>query len=197
MRVILARGSRSGHLLTGAYLSGLTLAITTIALTSPARSPYVVDQNISLALIGLVVGIAFALAARLERHWVMIVMIPLGFAATFASASYPPINNAGPITECATFRVNRGFPLPWTVTHELPGSYFCPPPGWLQPSINPTMGAVSFFVDVIFYIAIGLAIIQLFRATTGRTTIPEVFPILSSGKDNHPGDLSDQRKVIL
>jgi hypothetical protein len=62
----------------GVYLSGLALVITVVEFTDVANLGYVRELSVIPALIGIVVGIAVAVAARLERGWVPIVMAPFG-----------------------------------------------------------------------------------------------------------------------
>ena len=184
MRDILRRGSRRTHFLTGVYFSGLGLAIIAIVLTDAPTFRFELDMSIRLSMIGLFAGIAFAIAARLERPWVPILMVPFGALATLVSMAYqiaynPGINPGG----CNGSSVQSGFPFPWSSTYNFVGSrclllYI--------PMSSHVIDTVSFFLDVLFYAAVGVAIIQLFRATTGRTAIPSVFPILSNGKDNQP-----------
>jgi hypothetical protein len=118
-------------------------------------------------MLGLIAGIVFAVAARLERAWVTIVIVPFGYLTTLASGLYPTDNNPGPILQCSAFLVNRGFPLPWNSTYRITGAQWCPAP--LLPLLDPSMGLVSFSLDLVFYVAAGQAIIQLYRGVTGKT----------------------------
>ena len=101
MRVILGRGSRRIHLLTGVYLSGLSFVMAVIALTDGPRVQYLPDLNVSLVTLGLLAGIALAVAARLERSRVLAVLVPLGIIATLASALYSVTLTAGPPGICS------------------------------------------------------------------------------------------------
>jgi len=151
--------------LTGVYLSGLTLAVTAIAVTDATRFHFVPDPSVSLATIGLVAGIAFAVAARLERGWVLTAMVPLGILATLASALYSASITSGQ-GACAYTYVNKGFPLAWSSTYDLLGS-----PCYLLLYLiyNPARDLIFYSLDVIFYVAVGLAIIQLYRGMTAKT----------------------------
>jgi hypothetical protein len=171
LRVILGRGSRRIHLLMGGYLSAMVLAVTVIALANP---PFSIepDATISLAVIALLAGIGFVVVARLERLWVSIVAVPFGVLATLASALYHhidvPLQSA-----CAFGRVNIGFPLPYRYAFI----YTSTGPGCIVPllplyPIHPGTNMVSFSLDVIFYVAVGVAIIQFYRGITGKTITP-------------------------
>ena len=129
LRVILGRTSRRVHLLAGGCFSGIVLAITAIAATDVASYRLGLDLSLSLGILALTAGIVYVVAARLERAWVAIAMIPLGWVATIASGFYP--TDAGPTIECDIFRVNKGFPLPWNLTHRA-SALFCPTPGPLS-----------------------------------------------------------------
>jgi hypothetical protein len=150
----------------GVYLSGLTLVITVGALMDTARFQYMPDLSISPAMVGLAVGIAFAVAARIERYWVPVVMVPLGILATLASVLYQVVNNPVRPGGCVFAFVHGGFPLPWNTTYNLVGSGCLAFPLTI---INPVIDRVSFSLDVVFYVAVGLAVIQLYRGITGRT----------------------------
>jgi hypothetical protein len=122
-------------------------------------------------VIALLAGIGFVVVARLEKPWVFIVTVPFGVLATLASALYHhidvPLQSA-----CAFGRVNIGFPIPYRYTYM----YTSTGPGCIVPllplyPLNPGTNMVSFSLDVIFYIAVALAIIQLYRGATGKTII--------------------------
>jgi hypothetical protein len=165
LRVLLRRGSRRIHVLTGVYLSGLTFTVTAIAVTDATRFHFVPDPRVSLATIGLVAGIAFAVVARLERGWVLTAMVPLGILATLASALYSASITSGQ-GGCAYTYVNKGFPLAWSSTYDLLGS-----PCYLLLYLiyNPARDLIFYSLDVIFYVAVGLAIIQVYRGIVGKT----------------------------
>ncbi len=169
MRVLLERGSRRIHLLTGVGLSGTVLAITIFAL---AESPvsYEPDTNITLGIMVLLAGITLSVAARLERPWVPIVMIPFGVLATGVSTAYHVIVNPGLVVGCSIARVGMGFPLPWGFTFNLAGGGRCILPLVpLYSPLTPRPDFVSFALDMIFYVAFGLAIMQFYRGITGKT----------------------------
>src|SRR4029077_146033 len=182
LSTVLGRGTRRIHFVTGLYLSALALTITAISIADATRFRFLPDPNINLAMIGLVLGTLFAVAARLERAWVPIAIAPFGIIATLASALYRVSNNSSHFGECAIAYVSWGFPLAWNSTYEYFGRCTLLP----LPYLSPNRFLVFFSTDVVFYVAVGVGLIQLFRATTGRTTIPPVFPIGSNGKDNHP-----------
>jgi hypothetical protein len=146
----------------------MVLAVTVIALANP---PFSIepDATISVAVIALFAGIGFVVVARLERAWVSIVAVPFGVLAALASALYHhadvPLQSA-----CAFGRVNFGFPLPYRYAYM----YTSTGPGCIVPllplyPVNPGMNMVSFSLDVIFYVAVGVAIIQLYRGIIGKT----------------------------
>ncbi len=169
MRVVLGRGSRGIHLLTGVYLSGILLAITASALTDTTRFRFVLNPIISLAMIGLIAGIAFAVAARVEKFWVPVVMVPFAVLTTLASAVYQVANSSRLVGECAIVTVSRGFPLPWRSTYDLIGPRCLL---LLYQILAPIRNTTLFSLDALFYVAAGLAIIQLFRGITGKTLTP-------------------------
>jgi hypothetical protein len=146
----------------------MVLAVTVIALANP---PFSIepDATISVAVIALFAGMGFVVVARLERPWVPIVTVPLGVLVTLASALYHhadvPLQSA-----CAFGRVNIGFPLPYRYAYMWTSTG----PGCIVPllplyPLNPGTNIVSFSLDMIFYVAVGVAIIQLYRGITGKT----------------------------
>jgi len=146
----------------------MVLAVTVIALANPSFS-IEPDATITVAVIALLAGIGFVVVARLEGPWVYIVTVPFGVLATLASALYHhldvPLQSA-----CAFGRVNFGFPIPYRYTYMSTSTG----PGCIVPllplyPINPGTNMVSFSLDVIFYVAVGLAIIQLYRGIIGKT----------------------------
>jgi hypothetical protein len=160
------------------YLSGLALAITTVALVSTPSFRLLPDLGISLAIIGLVAGIAFTVPARLERAWVPIVMIPFGILATVASFSYSVTAPAVQFGQCGFQSIGRGFPLAWNFSYSMFGlrcpvrlsSLLAPIGGGpLYSLLSPRVSLASFALDVAFFVGAGVAIIQLYRGITGRT----------------------------
>jgi hypothetical protein len=174
LREILLRETRRKHLLTGIYLSGLTLATTALALGGTQDFHFPLDPIVSIVLIGLFPGIIFAVASRLERTLVPILMFPFAVLATVASALHHRVNYPGQLIECGVYRVNIGFPLPWNFRYELYGNSPCPLPAFPLP---PQPNMISFFLDVVFYVAAGIAIIQLLRGTIGRTNTTRSSPV--------------------
>jgi len=150
--------------LTGVYFFGLSLAIAVIALIDGPRFHFAPDSNVSLATLGLGVGIAFATAAGLERSRVLVAMIPLGTLATIVSTVNRVDYNPVQYPTCAIARVNMGFPLPWYFDYNFPVR------GCILPlPLLPRWDVVSFFLDVAFYVGVGLTIIQFSRGITGKT----------------------------
>jgi hypothetical protein len=167
LRGFLARGSRVPHLLTGGSLSGAVLAITYYA--SANATPFSSQPNLSLSLavLALITGIVFTVATRLERSWVPIVLAPLGILLTLVSRAYQVSSAPGNEAICAVTHVNNGFPLQYYFTMSFEGPRCL---RLLLPLLVPPRTALSsFLLDVAFYIAAGLAIIQLYRGITGTT----------------------------
>ena len=117
-----------------------------------------VDPILGLAMIGLIAGIGFSVEGRLESLWVPVFLVPLGILVTATSALLVSVTPAN-FGDCTITYVGRGFPLPWNSAFDFAGSRCLP---LLLPS---TVGRdmISFALDVIFYIAAGIAIIQLYR----------------------------------
>lgn len=175
MRVILQRGSRRIHLLTGACFSGVILAITYVALTEPSPYPFEPDPNLSLALPALIPGIVLAVGARLERFWVPIVMAPFGILAAQASAVYSVSSVPGDVAICAVTHFSSGFPLQYYFTMGLIGPRCAGLP--LPFFIPPRMLMMPFLLDAVFYVAVGVAIIQLCRGITGKASTARSPPV--------------------
>jgi hypothetical protein len=126
---------------------------------------------VTLGIMVLLAGIVFSVAARLERFWVPIIMIPFGVLATGVSTAYHVVVNPGLVIGCSIARVGMGFPLPWGFTYHPAGDGRCIVPlVQLYSLLTPGPNIASFALDVVFYVAIGLAIIQLYRGVN-RTTI--------------------------
>ncbi len=174
-------GRRRNHLLAGVYLSGLTLATATVALVGTDSFHFPVDPFTSLLMIGLFPGSVFVIASRRESNWVSVLLFPLAVLATVASGVYHHLNYPGPLVECALYRVNIGFPVPWNSVYELHANTnsSCPVPALpLLVQAGPNM--VSFYIDITFYFAVGLAITQLFRGISGK-----IFTVNQSGARLH------------
>jgi hypothetical protein len=155
--------------LTGACFTGTVIAITGIAFAESPGS-YEPDMIITPGIMVLLAGITLSVAARLERLWVPIVMIPFGILATAASTAYHVVVNPGQVVGCSIARVGTGYPLPWSFTYNLAGDGRCIVP--LVPLYSPLIprpNIVSFVLDMVFYVAIGLAIFQLYRGIIGKT----------------------------
>jgi hypothetical protein len=157
----------------GVYLSGLVLVFLVIALVDTGLYPLVPDPNVRLATLGLVAGIVFAIGLGLEKAKVLGITTLAAVLATLTSGIYAVTLTADGPGPCSFEYVNRGFPLAWDSTFSITGS---PCILLRYGAVNPPRDVIFFFLDMVFYVAAGLAIIQLFRATTGRTTIPSVFP---------------------
>jgi hypothetical protein len=146
----------------------MVLLISAIALAESASS---LDLNpiVILGIIGLLAGIAFSVEARLERLRVPIAMVPFGILATLSSDNYSVASNPRQFGECSVVHFSRGFPLPWDGTNYISGNLSGGFPCVLTPPIFYIGGSVSFFLDLIFYVAVGVAIIQLYRGIRGTT----------------------------
>jgi hypothetical protein len=124
-------------------------------------------MGITLLLASIVVAVGY----RFERLWVPLAMVFFGLLATVVSSAHSVVfdpSNPGLTYPCCVTRVNRGFPLPWSFTYEyLGGVRRALLPLYSQPYAGLDM--VAFVLDVVFYVAIGLAIIQLYRGTIGKT----------------------------
>jgi hypothetical protein len=92
-------------------------------------------------------------------------MVPFGILATLVSSLYQIANNPVNPLGCAASYVNRGFPLSWYSTYYFVGSHCTI---LLIPANNPIINMVSFLLDVVFYVAAGIAIIQLYRGAVEK-----------------------------
>jgi hypothetical protein len=122
-------------------------------------------------MIGLIAGIAFTVVVGLERVWVPALMVPFRILATIASAVYRIAEVPGQVYMCAFARINVGFPLQYNFTYDSIGSRCIVP---LHPLVlAPRIDIALFSLDAIFYVAAGLAIIQLYRGIIGKTITPQ------------------------
>jgi hypothetical protein len=119
-------------------------------------------------------GVAFVVAARLEKAKVLGVIVPVAILTALISGLYTVTLTSGPPGTCSFMYVNRGFPLAWGSTYDI----------FLNPCIllrylpvNPARDAIFFSLDVIFYVAVGLAIIQLFRGLARKTITSTQYPV--------------------
>jgi hypothetical protein len=165
LRVILARGSRTTHVLTSAFLAGVVESITAIGF---GKAPLSAEWStlITLGILVLVASMVVLVVAELEGLLVPLAMASLGVIATVVSASHTVVEIPPGAEWCYFPRVNRGFPLPWNYTYGLSGQ--CPAHlSPLFPYVGPDM--LAFALDVVYYVAIGLAIIQFYRGIRGMT----------------------------
>lgn len=143
------------------------LIITAVAATETTRYPFGLDPRLSLLMIGLIAGIAFTVMVGLERVWVPALVVPFGILATIASTVYRVAEVPGQVSMCGPVQTNIGFPLQYNFTYESIGSRCIVPLHSLV--LAPRIDIALFSLDAIFYVAAGLAIIQLYRGITGRT----------------------------